>query len=45
MPRSPSGPFLLVVVEPANDPGRLETPVAFWRIRWLRSGAIGRLRR
>lgn len=44
MPGSPSGPFLVIVVEPANDRGRFEAPVACWRIRWRRTGGIGRLR-
>ncbi len=44
MTRAPSRPFLLIVVEPANDRGRMAWPIGFWPIRWLRSGGIGRLR-
>jgi hypothetical protein len=36
--------FLVIVVEPANDRPRSEPPVTFLRIRWLRTGSIGRRR-
>jgi len=39
---TPIRPFLVIVVEPANDRPRSEPPVTFLRIRWLRTGRIGR---
>ncbi len=44
MTRAPNRPFLLIVVEPANDRGRMAAPIGLWPIRWLRSGGVGRLR-
>ncbi|MCL6608305.1 MAG: hypothetical protein K6T74_09460 [Geminicoccaceae bacterium] len=41
MQRVPIRPFLVIVVEPANDHPWSEPPVTFWRIRWLRTGRIG----
>lgn len=42
MQTKPSRPFLLIVVEPANDRDPSPAPFAFWRIRWLLTGSIGR---
>jgi hypothetical protein len=42
--RASNRPFLLIVVEPANDRGPPQAAIGLWRIRWLRSGGIGRLR-
>jgi len=39
---APIRPFLVIVVEPANDRLGYEPPVTFLRIRWLRTGRIGR---
>lgn len=44
MTRGPNRPFLLIVVEPANDRGPMAAPIGLWPIRWLRSEGIGRLR-
>ncbi len=38
----PARRLLLVVLEPANDRLAGEARVALFRIRWFRSGSIGR---
>ncbi len=43
MTRGPNRPFVLIVVEPANDRGPMAAPIGRWPIRWLRSEGIGRL--
>jgi hypothetical protein len=40
--RAPIRPFLVILVEPANDRPPSEPRVTFLRIRWLRTGRIGR---
>lgn len=43
MTRPSNRPFLLIVVEPANDRDPVDAPIGLWPIRWFRSGGIGRL--